>query len=76
MEKINSKAEKTAMEKERNTQRPRSHAAHGTACRGFLAVQNQNFKLAFFNPANFPELNGPASLAGAGKKPLRRAVRL
>jgi len=48
MEEINSKAEKTEMEKERNTQRPRSHAAHGTACRGFLAVQNQNFKLALF----------------------------
>jgi len=55
MEEINSKAEKTAMEKERNAQRTRSHAAHETAC-----------------PANFPELNGPASLAGAGKKPLQR----
>jgi hypothetical protein len=41
-----------------------------------FSLSRPEFRAGFFNPASFPELNGPASLAGAGKKPLRRAVRL
>jgi len=40
-----------------------------------FAVQNQNFKLALFNPANFPELNGPASLRRSWQKTASAAVR-
>jgi len=47
MEEINSKAEKTAMEKERNAQRTRSHAAHETACRGFLLSRTRISSLHF-----------------------------